>query len=32
VTIPTTWTTPCTSVAISSTNGWNTNFDNLVVY
>jgi hypothetical protein len=30
-TITTGWTGPCTTVTISSTNGWNTNFDNLVI-
>lgn len=31
VTVTTNWTNTCTSVNIASTNGWNTNFDNLVV-
>ena len=31
VTINTNWTQPCAKVTITSTNGWNTNFDNLVV-
>jgi hypothetical protein len=30
-TIATSWTRTCSSVRISSTNGWNTNFDNLVI-
>ena len=30
-TIQTNWTAPCTSVTISSSNGWFTNFDNLVI-
>jgi hypothetical protein len=30
-TISTGWTAACTPVTISNTNGWNTNFDNLVV-
>jgi len=25
------WSGPCTTVAVTSTNGWNTNFDNVVV-
>jgi hypothetical protein len=31
VTIQTNWTAPCATVTVSSTNGWDTNFDNLVV-
>ncbi|HVP05113.1 MAG TPA: S8 family serine peptidase [Dehalococcoidia bacterium] len=31
VTISTGWTGTCTSVTIASTNGWDTNFDNLVI-
>ena len=31
VTISTGWTGTCTSVTIGSTNGWDTNFDNLVI-
>lgn len=31
VTIDTGWTNTCTSVAISSTNGWDTTYDNLVI-
>lgn len=31
VTIVTGWTTPCTTVTVSSTNGWDTNFDDFVV-
>jgi hypothetical protein len=31
VTIQTNWTATCSSVSISSTNTWNTNFDTLVV-
>lgn len=27
----TNWSTPCTSVTISSTNGWDSNFDNLII-
>jgi hypothetical protein len=30
-TITTGWTTPCTSVTVGSTNGWDTNFDNLII-
>ena len=30
-TLRTGWTTPCSPVTIASTNGWNTNFDNLVL-
>jgi hypothetical protein len=30
-TIDTGWTGTCTTVTISSSNGWNTNFDNLVI-
>jgi hypothetical protein len=30
LTIATGWSTACTTVTIGSTNGWNTNFDNLV--
>jgi hypothetical protein len=30
-TIATGWTGVCTGVTISSTNGWNTNFNNLVI-
>jgi len=29
LTIPTNWTTTCTTVTVSSSNGWWTNFDNL---
>jgi predicted house-cleaning NTP pyrophosphatase (Maf/HAM1 superfamily) len=29
VTIATNWTTPCSVVTVGSTNGWDTNFDNL---
>ena len=25
------WTTPCTTVTVSSSNGWDTNYDNLVI-
>jgi glucose/arabinose dehydrogenase len=32
VNIKTLWTTPCTDVTVGSTNGWNTNFDNLLIY
>lgn len=31
VTIQTGWTTPCSSVQVSSSNGWNTNLDNFVI-
>ena len=31
VTISTDWTTACTTVVIGSSNGWNTNFDDLVI-
>jgi hypothetical protein len=31
VTLVTNWTTPCSVVTVGSTNGWDTNFDNLVV-
>lgn len=30
-TITTGWTNPCTTVTLNSSNGWNTNFDNLAV-
>jgi hypothetical protein len=30
-TLVTGWTVPCTTVTVGSSNGWNTNFDNLVV-
>jgi hypothetical protein len=30
-TFTTGWTTPCTTITITSSNGWDTNFDNLVV-
>jgi hypothetical protein len=30
-TINTNWTTPCTTVTIKSSNGWDTNFDTMVV-
>jgi hypothetical protein len=29
-TIATGWTTPCTTVTVTSSNGWNTNFDDLM--
>jgi glucose/arabinose dehydrogenase len=32
VTIPTNWTKSCTNAVIGSSNGWNTNFDDWVVY
>jgi hypothetical protein len=31
MTVPTNWTGTCTSVTVGSTNGWDTNFDNLSV-
>lgn len=31
ITIQTLWSTPCSQVTITSGNGWNTNFDNLVL-
>jgi hypothetical protein len=31
LTITTGWTAPCSSVTVTSTNGWNTNFDNLKI-
>jgi hypothetical protein len=31
VQVPTGWTTPCAAVTFATTNGWDTNFDNLVV-
>jgi hypothetical protein len=31
MTIPTNWSAACTSVTFGSTNGWDTNFDNLVI-
>src|SRR5215510_9343228 len=31
ITISTAWTGTCTSVTFGSTNGWNTNFDNMVI-
>jgi hypothetical protein len=31
MTISTGWTQPCTSVTVESSNGWDTNFDNLVI-
>jgi hypothetical protein len=31
LTIATGWTTTCTTVTVGSSNGWNTNFDNLVI-
>ena len=31
LTLVTDWSAPCGSVTITSTNGWNTNFDNLVL-
>ncbi|MEX0616177.1 MAG: Ig-like domain-containing protein [Candidatus Woykebacteria bacterium] len=31
ITITTGWTSPCTTVMISSSNGWDTNFDNIVL-
>lgn len=30
-TITTGWSNPCTAVTITSSNGWNTNFDNLII-
>jgi hypothetical protein len=30
-TVPTGWTVPCSSVTIASTNGWGTNYDNLLL-
>jgi hypothetical protein len=30
VTIATNWTGPCTTVTVTSSNGWNTNFDDIV--
>jgi hypothetical protein len=30
-TISTGWAQACTTITVSSTNGWNTNFNNLVV-
>jgi hypothetical protein len=32
VTITTGWTVPCTTVTVGSTNGWDTNFDNLKLH
>ncbi len=31
LTILTSWTQPCSNVTVGSSNGWNTNFDNLVI-
>jgi hypothetical protein len=31
VNIKTNWSAPCTTVTVTSSNGWNTNFDNLVI-
>lgn len=31
VTITTDWTNPCSTVTVTSSNGWNTNFDNLII-
>lgn len=31
-TIATGWSNPCTTVTVGSTNGWDTNFDNLAIH